>query len=60
MRTGYVGCTKAKRSDVVKVNDKGKQSLQQARYCVSDKEKRIPVMMDLIRFLGKNMSCMNG
>lgn len=53
MRASYVGCTKAKRNDVVKVNDKGKQPLQQARYCVSDKEKRMPVMMDLIRFFGQ-------
>lgn len=60
MRTSYVECTKAKRSDVVKVNDKGKQPLQQARYRVSDKEKRMPVMMDLIRFLGRSISCVNG
>lgn len=60
MRTSYVGYTKAKRSDVAKVNDKGKQPLQQARFYVSDIEKRMPVMSDLIRFLGRNMSCVNG
>lgn len=40
---------------MVKVNDKGKQPLQQARFCVLDIEKRMPVMMDLIRFLGRNI-----
>lgn len=60
MRTSCVGCTKAKRCDVVKVNDKEKQPLQQAKFRVSGIEKRMPLMMDLIRFSSRNMSCVNG
>lgn len=60
MRTRGVACTKAKRSDVLKVNDKEKQPLQQEKFCVSGIEKRMPVMMDLIRFSSRNMSCVNG
>ena len=66
MRTNYAGCAKgrdAKRSYMVKVNDKGKQPLQQgmiqARLCVSSTE-RMPVLMDLMRALARNMSCVNG
>lgn len=51
---------KAKRSDVVKVNDKGKQPLPQARLCVSSIEKRMPVMMDLTRAFARNTNCVNG
>lgn len=45
---------------MVKVNDKEKQRLQQAKFRVSGIEKRMPVMMDLIRFSSRNMSCVNG
>lgn len=45
---------------MVKVNDKVKQPLQQARLCVSGIEKRMPIAMDLVRALARNTSCMNG
>lgn len=46
--TGFVEDKGAKRSYVVKVNGKGRQTLQQAmtnaRLCVSSIEERIPVL----------------